>query len=42
MAAALDFNHREKEPTFADHVNAAIDAALAAENQSRPQRDYRG
>lgn len=42
MVPELDFNHREKQPTLADQVNAAIDAALAAENRSRPQRDYLG
>lgn len=42
MVPELDFNHREKQPTLADQINVAIDAALAAENQSRPQRDYLG
>ncbi len=28
MDDALDFNHRPKEPTFADTLNERIDAAL--------------
>ena len=35
----LDFNHR---PNFADKVNAAVDAALAAENAASTPRDYLG
>jgi hypothetical protein len=35
----LDFNHR---PGFAERVNETIDAALTAENASRPPRDYLG
>jgi hypothetical protein len=42
MDAALDFNHREKPPTFVDEVNACIDHALVAENATRPHRDYLG
>jgi len=42
MAALLDFNHREKQPGFADVVNALIDTALTAENAERPSRDYLG
>lgn len=42
MADVLDFNHREKPPSFCDGVNARIDAALVAENATRPQRDYLG
>lgn len=42
MTDALDFNHREKPPSFCDAVNARIDAALVAENATRPQRDYLG
>ena len=42
MTEELDFNHREKPPSFCDTVNARIDAALVAENATRPQRDYLG
>jgi hypothetical protein len=42
MTDVLDFNHREKPPSFCDTVNARIDAALVAENATRPQRDYLG
>jgi hypothetical protein len=42
MEAMLDFNHREKPPSFADGVNALIDRALVAEQASRPERDYLG
>ena len=35
----LDFNHR---PGFAEKVNAAVDAALTAENATRAPRDYLG
>lgn len=42
MTEVLDFNHREKPPSFCDAVNARIDAALLAENATRPQRDYLG
>lgn len=35
----LDFNHR---PTITETVNAAIDAALTAENAARVPRDYLG
>ena len=35
----LDYNHR---PNIAELLNAAVDAALAADNQSRPPRDYLG
>ena len=42
MTEVLDFNHREKPPSFCDTVNARIDAALVAENATRPQRDYLG
>lgn len=35
----LDYNHR---PTVADQINAAIDAALEAENKASPGRDYLG
>ena len=35
----LDFNHR---PKVADHVNAAVDAALVAENTAQPRREYLG
>lgn len=42
MTDVLDFNHREKPPSFCDTVNARIDAALVAENVKRPQRDYLG
>lgn len=35
----LDFNHR---PKVADHVNAAVDAALVAENGAQPRREYLG
>ncbi|OZA72862.1 MAG: hypothetical protein B7X78_00045 [Sphingomonadales bacterium 39-62-4] len=38
----LDFNHRPKEPNFADGLNALIDRALEAENETRPGRDYLG
>lgn len=38
----LDFNHRPKAPTFADGLNALIDRALEAENETRPGRDYLG
>lgn len=42
MTEVLDFNHREKPPSFCDVVNARIDAALVTENATRPQRDYLG
>lgn len=42
MTEVLDFNHREKPPGFCDTLNARIDAALVAENATRPQRDYLG
>ncbi len=42
METALDFNHREKSPSFADGVNDLIDDALTEENARRPQRDYLG
>lgn len=42
MTEVLDFNHRGKPPGFCDAVNARIDAALVAENATRPQRDYLG
>jgi hypothetical protein len=42
MTDVLDFNHREKPPSFCDAVNTRIDAALVAENATRPQRDYLG
>lgn len=42
MAEVYDFNHRVKPPSFAETVNARIDAALVAENSVRPQRDYLG
>ena len=35
----LDFNHR---PSFAERINAAIDAALIAENETRAPREYLG
>ena len=35
----LDYNHR---PNIAELLNAAVDTALAADNQSRPPRDYLG
>ena len=35
----LDFNRR---PKVADHVNAAVDAALVVENAAQPRRDYLG
>ncbi len=35
----LDFNHR---PTFAEKLNELIDAALVAEQKSKPERDYMG
>lgn len=35
----LDFNHR---PAFADKLNERIDAALIAEQKSRPERNYMG
>lgn len=38
----LDFNHRPKAPTFAEGLNALIDRALEAENETRPGRDYLG
>lgn len=38
----LDFNHRPREPNFADGLNALIDRALEAENETRPGRDYLG
>ena len=38
----LDFNHRSREPNFADGLNALIDRALEAENETRPGRDYLG
>ncbi len=40
--ALLDFNHREKPPSFAEGVNAIIDHALVTENDARPTRDYLG
>ena len=42
MEDMLDFNHREKIPTFADGVNDHIDAALVAENARQVPRDYLG
>lgn len=42
MSETLDFNHREKEPRFADSVNAQIDAALTVENEARVPRPYLG
>ena len=42
MEALLDFNHREKKPSFADSVNALIDDALTVEQATRPERDYLG
>lgn len=42
MEAALDFNHREEPPSFADGVNGLIDRALTDESARRPQRDYLG
>jgi hypothetical protein len=42
MTDVLDFNHCEKPPSFCDAVNTRIDAALVAENATRPQRDYLG
>jgi len=42
MTDVLDFNHREKAPSFCDAVNTRIDAALVAENAMQPQRDYLG
>ncbi|MBX6741995.1 MAG: hypothetical protein IRY87_08105, partial [Acetobacteraceae bacterium] len=38
----LDFNHRPKPPTPAEAINALIDAALVAENGTRPRREYLG
>jgi hypothetical protein len=35
----LDFNHR---PDFAEVLNDAVDAALVADNASRPRREYLG
>ena len=35
----LDFNHR---PSFAEKVNAAVDAALTTENAIRAPREYLG
>jgi len=35
----LDYNHR---PSFAEKVNAAVDAALTTENAERTPRDYLG
>ena len=35
----LDYNHR---PSFAEHVNAAVDRALIADQATRPPRDYLG
>lgn len=42
MAEVFDFNHRGRPPSFAETVNARIDAALVTENAGRPQRDYLG
>ena len=42
MNAPLDFNHREKPPSFVEGVNERIDAALVADNATRPARDYLG
>jgi len=42
MAEVFDFNHRVKPPSFSEAVRARIDAALVAENATRPQRDYLG
>lgn len=38
----LDFNHRPKAATAAEAVNALIDAALVAEDGTRPRREYLG
>ena len=35
----LDFNHR---PTFTETLNTLIDAALVAEQKTKPERDYMG
>ncbi len=35
----LDFNHR---PSIAERINAAVDAALAAEQAATPPREYLG
>jgi hypothetical protein len=35
----LDFNHR---PTFTEELNELIDAALVAEQKTKPERDYMG
>ena len=40
--ASLDFNHRPKSPTAAEAINDLIDAALVAENGTRPRREYLG
>ena len=42
MEGPLDFNRREKPPSFADGVNGLIDRALTDECTQRPQRDYLG
>jgi hypothetical protein len=42
MTEVLDFNHRDKPPSFCDAVNARIDGALVAENATRAHRDYLG
>jgi hypothetical protein len=42
MTGPIDFNHREKPPSFADAVNALIDGALTAEDAARQGRDYLG
>jgi len=42
MNDVLDFNQREKTPTFADGVNSHIDAAHMIENARQVPRDYLG
>jgi len=38
----LDFNHRTRPHSFADSINALIDAALVGESGQRPRREYLG
>jgi hypothetical protein len=39
MDNAFDFNHR---PNISERISAAIDAAMQAENQAQPRREYLG
>jgi hypothetical protein len=42
IAEVLDFNHRLKPPSYAERINALVDAAFIAEAAARPPRGYLG